>query len=152
MFMRKLIALFAVLPLFIFAEQTLSFVKPDAFSHAQEIVKIFSDNDLNIVKAKQLQLTQEQAAQFYAIHESRPFFNGLVEYVSSGPIYVMVLEGDNAVEKTRLLVGATDPQKAAPGTIRALFGTSVQQNAIHASDSEASASNEIPFFFPEEKQ
>lgn len=130
-------------------EQTLSIVKPDAVgkNHIGEIFARFEKAGLKIVALKMLQLTREEAEGFYAEHKGRPFFEGLVEFMTSGPVCVQVLSGENAITLNRELMGATDPQKAAPGTIRADFATAVSTNAVHGSDSPASAAREIAYFF-----
>ena len=143
----RLLSLLALLPLSLCAEVTFSMVKPDAISHAKEILAIYEKNGLKVVQAKEVHLTKEQAAEFYAVHKERPFYNDLTDYISSGPVYGMELEGDNAVAKVRELMGATNPEKAAPGTIRALYGSSIERNAVHGSDSPESAKTEIQFFF-----
>lgn len=134
-------------------EQTLSIIKPDAVSNQYigEIYTRFANAGLKVVAAKMLHLTREQAEQFYAIHKERPFFNDLIQFMISGPVMVQVLEGENAVIKHRDLMGATDPEKAAPGTLRADFAKSIDENAVHGSDSLENAASEIAFFFkPEE--
>ncbi len=130
-------------------EQTLSIVKPDAVgkNHIGEIFARFEKAGLKIVALKMLQLTREEAEGFYAEHKGRPFFEGLVEFMTSGPVCVQVLSGENAIALNRELMGATDPQKAAPGTIRADFATAVSTNAVHGSDSPTSAAREIAYFF-----
>lgn len=134
-------------------ERTLSIIKPDAVSNQYigEIYSCFANAGLKVVAAKMLHLSREQAEQFYAIHKERPFFNDLVNFMISGPVMVQVLEGENAVMAHRDLMGATDPAKAAPGTIRANFAKSIDENAVHGSDSLENAAIEIAFFFkPEE--
>jgi nucleoside-diphosphate kinase len=134
-------------------ERTLSIVKPDAVARnlIGEIYSRFEKNGLRIVAAKMLRMSAEQAGGFYAEHKERPFFNDLVSYMTSGPVVVQVLEGEDAVAKNRQLMGATDPKKAEPGTIRADFAESVEANAVHGSDSSTSAAREIAYFFkPEE--
>jgi nucleoside-diphosphate kinase len=134
-------------------EQTLSIIKPDAVGKncIGEIIARFEKNGLKIVAAKFLQLSQQRAGQFYAVHQGRPFFNDLVSFMITGPVMVMVLEGDNAITKNREIMGATDPKKAAPGTIRADFAQSIDANAVHGSDAPETARGEIAFFFkPEE--
>lgn len=130
-------------------EQTLSIIKPDAVCQNQmgNIIEYFEKNGLSVIAAKMLHLSETQAQEFYAIHKSRPFFRELVEFMTSGPVLVMVLEGENAITRNREIMGATDPSKAAPGTIRADFATSIEKNAVHGSDSQETAKNEIPFFF-----
>src|SRR3972149_4339534 len=126
-------------------ERTLSIVKPDAVGRnlIGEILRRFETAGLKIVAGKLLGLTPEQAQAFYAVHKERPFFAGLCAYMSSGPIFVSVLEGENAIMKNREIMGATDPAKAAPGTI----GKDVEQNAVHGSDGPDTAASEIAFFF-----
>lgn len=134
-------------------EKTLSIIKPDAVANQYigEIYTRFANAGLTVVAAKMMQLTRTQAEQFYAIHKERPFFNDLVDFMISGPIMVQVLEGENAVLAHRDLMGATDPLKADPGTIRADFAKSIDENAVHGSDSLENAAIEIAFFFkPEE--
>ncbi|MGB7978545.1 MAG: nucleoside-diphosphate kinase [Chlamydiales bacterium] len=133
----------------LFAEQTLSIIKPDAVEKDQlgEIDAYLESSELHVVAAKMVQLTPEEAREFYAVHKDRPFYNDLVQFMTSGPILVQVLEGDDAVARNRRVMGATDPAKAEPGTIRADFGTDVQRNAVHGSDSLENARKEIAFFF-----
>lgn len=130
-------------------QQTLSIIKPDAVKKGVigKIIDRFESAGLRIAAAKKIKLSKCDASQFYAIHKERFFFNDLVDYMTSGPVVVMVLEGENAVAKNRELMGATDPKKAAPGTIRADFAESIDANAVHGSDSEENAKNEIAFFF-----
>lgn len=130
-------------------EQTLSIIKPDAVKKGVvgKIIDRFESNGLRIAAAKKLQLTTKDAQEFYAIHRERPFFKDLVEFMISGPVVVMVLEGTNAVSKNRQLMGATNPKEAAKGTIRADFADSIDANAMHGSDSLENAKNEIAFFF-----
>jgi len=130
-------------------ERTLSIVKPDAVGRnlIGEILRKFEAAGLRIAAAKLIRLTPESAQGFYAVHKARPFFQGLCEYMSSGPIFVSVLEGDNAIAKNREVMGATDPAKAAPGTIRKEFGKDIEQNAVHGSDAAETAAAEIAFFF-----
>lgn len=133
------------------AEQTLSIIKPDAVEQAQEIDAYLENANLRIIASKTVHLTPEQAEEFYAVHKDRPFYNDLVAYMTSGPVIIQVLEGEDAVAANRKIMGATDPAKALPGTIRADFGTDVQHNAVHGSDSLENAKKEIDFFFtPEE--
>lgn len=131
------------------AEQTLSIIKPDAVKKGVigKIVDRFESNGLRIAAMKKLQLTKSDAESFYAIHKERPFFGDLVAFMVSGPVVVMVLEGDNAVAKNRDLMGATNPKEAKPGTIRADFAENIDANAVHGSDSLENARNEIAFFF-----
>lgn len=130
-------------------EQTLSIIKPDAIgkNHIGDIISRFEKAGLKIVAAKMLHLSKDQAQKFYAVHKERPFYNDLVSLMISGPVMVMVLEGDSAIVKNRDIMGATDPKKAAPGTIRASFATSIDENAVHGSDSSENAKTEIAFFF-----
>jgi nucleoside-diphosphate kinase len=131
------------------AEQTLSIIKPDAVAKnvIGKIYSRFEDNGLKIVHAKMAHLTTEQAQGFYAVHKDRPFFNDLVSFMTSGPVMIQVLEGDNAILKNRELMGATNPKEAAPGTIRADFAESIDANAVHGSDSLDNAKIEIQYFF-----
>jgi nucleoside-diphosphate kinase len=133
-------------------QETLLLIKPDAFygHHIGEIIARLEKNRLNIAAIKMTHLSKERAQQFYAEHKERPFFDSLTTYMSSGPIVAIVLQGPNAVKKTRKIIGETDPKKAAAGTIRADFGKSTAQNAVHASDSPEKAKTEILFFFTPE--
>ncbi|MDO3382661.1 nucleoside-diphosphate kinase [Gilvimarinus algae] len=130
-------------------EQTLSIIKPDAVGnhHIGAIIQRFEESGLKIAALKMLQLSREQAEGFYAEHSERPFFTSLVEFMISGPVCVQVLQGESAVARNRELMGATNPEEAAPGTIRADFATAVSANAVHGSDSQASARREIDYFF-----
>jgi nucleoside-diphosphate kinase len=130
-------------------ERTLSIVKPDAVGRnlIGDILRRFEAAELRIAGGKLLRLTPERAQAFYAVHKSRPFFASLCSYMCSGPIFVSVLEGENAIMKNREIMGATDPAKAAPGTIRKDCGQDVEQNAVHGSDGPETAANEISFFF-----
>ena len=130
-------------------ERTLSIIKPDAVAKnvIGGIYQRFEQNGLRIVAAKMVHLTTEQAQQFYAVHKERPFYNDLVKFMTSGPVMVQVLEGENAVAKHREVMGATNPANAAPGTIRADFASSVEENAVHGSDAPDTARQEIEFFF-----
>lgn len=132
-------------------EQTFSIIKPDAVAKnvIGEIVSRFENNGLQVVASKMLQLSKEQAEGFYAVHKERPFYNDLVSFMISGPVVVQVLEGENAISKNRELMGATNPADAAPGTIRADFATTVDENAVHGSDAPETAAEEIKFFFGE---
>ncbi|EGF08662.1 nucleoside diphosphate kinase [Neisseria bacilliformis ATCC BAA-1200] len=134
---------------FMTIQRTLSIVKPDAVGKnlIGRIYSRFEENGLKIVAAKMKHLSREEAEGFYAVHKDRPFFAGLVEFMTSGPVMVQVLEGENAVAKNRELMGATNPQEAAAGTIRADFADSVGQNAVHGSDSAENAALEIAYFF-----
>jgi nucleoside-diphosphate kinase len=130
-------------------ERTLSIIKPDAVAKnvVGEIISRFEKNGLRVVAARMLRLTDATAGGFYAEHKGRPFYPALVEFMTSGPVVVQVLEGENAVARNRELMGATDPTKAAPGTIRADFARSIDANAVHGSDSAQSAAREIAYFF-----
>ncbi|MCG5515390.1 MULTISPECIES: nucleoside-diphosphate kinase [unclassified Ectothiorhodospira] len=134
-------------------EQTLSIIKPDAVAKnvIGEIYSRFEKAGLTIVAARMMQLTREQAEGFYAVHKERPFFNDLVSFMISGPVMVQALEGEDAIAKNRELMGATNPKEAAPGTIRADFAVSIDENAVHGSDGADTAKQEIAYFFkPEE--
>lgn len=134
-------------------EKTLSIIKPDAVAKGVigQINSRFEKAGLRIVAAKMVHLTQQQAEGFYAVHKDRPFFKGLVSFMSSGPVMIQVLEGDNAVARNREIMGATNPKEAAQGTIRADFADSIDHNAVHGSDAAETARQEIAFFFkPEE--
>jgi nucleoside-diphosphate kinase len=130
-------------------EQTLSIIKPDAVAKnvIGKIYSRFEENGLKIVQAKMAHLSKEDAEGFYAVHKERPFFNNLVTFMTSGPVMIQVLEGENAVLKNRELMGATNPQEAALGTIRADFAESIDANAVHGSDSLENAKIEIDYFF-----
>jgi len=130
-------------------ERTLAIIKPDAVRQkvSGEIIKRLEASGFRILGIKVVNLTAERAGAFYAVHKERPFYQSLIRFMSSGPIMPIALEGENAIEKLRKLMGATDPAKADPGTIRKDLATNVEQNAIHGSDSPASAAVEIPFFF-----
>ena len=130
-------------------EQTLSIIKPDAVERnlENEIKDFFVKNNLRILKSKKIQLTNEEASEFYKVHKTKPFYNDLCNYLSSGPIVVMVLEGENAVLKNRKLMGSTDPNKADEGTLRKLYGISIDKNSVHGSDSIENGIQEINFFF-----
>jgi len=130
-------------------EQTLSIIKPDAVSKnvIGRIITRFEENGLHLVAAKLIHLSDELASGFYAEHDGKPFFNDLKNFMTSGPVFVQVLEGDNAVQKNRELMGATNPQEAEEGTIRADFAKSIDANAVHGSDSADSAKREIEYFF-----
>ena len=130
-------------------EQTLSIIKPDAVERnlIEEIKDILKKNNLKIKEDKKIHLTKDEAAEFYKVHQSKPFFDDLCAYLSSGPIVAMILEGENAVLFNRELMGATDPKKAADKTIRKLYGISIDKNSVHGSDSLENAKKEIEFFF-----
>ena len=134
-------------------EQTLSIIKPDAVSKniIGKIISRFEEQGLCLVAGKLIQLDDEMASGFYAEHEGRPFFNDLKKFMTSGPVFVQVLEGEGAILKNRELMGNTNPQEAAPGTIRADFANSIDANAVHGSDSETSAVREINYFFKNEE-
>tara|TARA_Y100000590_G_scaffold258126_1_gene289812 strand:+ start:2076 stop:2495 length:420 start_codon:yes stop_codon:yes gene_type:complete len=130
-------------------ERTLSIIKPDATSRniIGQIITRFEDNGLKIIAAKLIYLNKDQAESFYAEHKDKAFFKNLVQYMTSAPVLIQVLEGKNAIEKNRALMGSTNPSDAAPGTIRADFAQSIDANAVHGSDSTKSADREIKFFF-----
>ena len=130
-------------------EQTLSIIKPDAVERNLEnrIKSFFKEKNLKILKNKKVHITQEEAAEFYKEHQTKPFYKNLCNYLSSGPIVVMVLEGEGAVFKNRQIMGATDPLKAEEGTLRKMYGLSIDKNSVHGSDSAESAKTEIDFFF-----
>mgnify|MGYP001375167701 CR=1 FL=1 len=130
-------------------EQTLSIIKPDAVERnlAEEIKNFFKKNNLNIKDSKKIHITKEEASEFYKVHQSKPFYNDLCAYLSSGPIVVMVLEKENAVLGNRDLMGSTNPMDAAEGTIRKKYGISIDKNSVHGSDSVKNAKIEIDFFF-----
>jgi nucleoside-diphosphate kinase len=132
-------------------ERTLVIIKPDAVAagNAEDIIKQIENNGFKIAAQQQLTIGKATAEQFYAVHKERPFFNDLITYITSGPATVLVLERENAVQVWRNLMGATDPQKADPGTTRQLYGTDIQQNAVHGSDSIQNAQKEIKIFFPD---
>ena len=130
-------------------EQTLSIIKPDAVDRNidNEIKAFFEKNNLKILKSKKIKISKEEASEFYKVHQTKPFYNDLCNYLSSGPIVVMVLEGENAVSKNRQLMGATDPSKAAEGTLRKMYGLSIEKNSVHGSDSVENGKIEMNFFF-----
>ena len=130
-------------------EQTLSIIKPDAVERnlQDEIKKNFIDKGFNIQNEKKIQISKEEAEEFYKVHQSKPFYSELCNYLSSGPIVVMILEKDNAVRENRELMGATDPAKAEEGTLRKKYGLSIDKNSVHGSDSIENAKVEIDFFF-----
>ena len=130
-------------------EQTLSIIKPDAVERnlTDKIKLIFTKNNLHITDNKKIHISKEEAAEFYKVHQSKPFYNDLCEYLSSGPIVVMILEGKDAVIKNRKIMGATDPKNAEENTIRKLYGISIDKNSVHGSDSVDNAKKEIEFFF-----
>lgn len=148
MFNKMLTCLLLLCPM-LGAEQTLALIKPDAVKsgHMGEIVSRYEKSGLRIAALKMTRLSKEQASAFYAAHKERSFYPELVTFMSSGAIVALVLEGDNAIQKNRQLMGDTDPKKAAPGTLRADFGQSKGQNAVHGSDSLEAAKTEIAFFF-----
>jgi len=130
-------------------EQTLSIIKPDAVERnlSEEIKQEFKKNDFKILKEKKIKLEKNEAEKFYKVHQSKPFYNDLCAYLSSGPIVVMILEKENAILENRKLMGATDPIKAEDGTIRKKYGISIDKNSVHGSDSQENAKIEIDFFF-----
>ena len=130
-------------------EQTLSIIKPDAVERSleNEIKNIFTSNGFKIIKEKKIQLTNSEAEEFYKVHQTKPFYKDLCEYLSSAPIVVMVLQKENAISENRSLMGATDPKKAEDKTIRKLYGISIDKNSVHGSDSVENAKKEIDFFF-----
>jgi len=130
-------------------EQTLSIIKPDAVERnlIENIKSIFTKNNLTIKEDKKIHITKEEAAEFYKVHQTKPFYDDLCSYLSSGPIVVMILEGENAVVHNRKLMGATDPKNAEENTIRKLYGISIDKNSVHGSDSVDNAKKEIKFFF-----
>ena len=130
-------------------EQTLSIIKPDAVERnlAEKIKGKFLENELIIKNQKKIQITREEAAEFYKVHQTKPFYDRLCNYLSSGPIVVMILEGENAITVNRRIMGATDPKQADDGTIRKEFGISIDKNSVHGSDSQDNAKKEIDFFF-----
>jgi len=130
-------------------EQTLSIIKPDAVERnlVDDIKNIFTKNNLKILNSKKMHISKDEAAEFYKVHQSKPFYDDLCAYLSSGPIIAIVLEGDNAVALNRKLMGATNPQDAEPDTIRKLYGISIDKNSVHGSDSVENAKIEINFFF-----
>ena len=130
-------------------EQTLSIIKPDAIERNLDIKikNFFEKNNLKIARSKKVKISKEEAAEFYKVHQTKPFYNNLCDYLSSGPIVVMILEGENAVSKNRQLMGATDPTKAEEGTLRKMYGLSIDKNSVHGSDSVANGKIEIDFFF-----
>ena len=130
-------------------QRTLSIIKPDAVAKnvIGEIISIFEKNNLKIIAAKLITLSTSDAGGFYAEHKGKPFYDDLIEFMTSGPVFIQVLEGEDAISKNRELMGNTDPSKADPGTIRADFAQTIDANAVHGSDSEISAEREIAFFF-----
>jgi nucleoside-diphosphate kinase len=130
-------------------EQTLSIIKPDAVERnlSEDIKAIFIKNNLKIVNSKKIHISKEEASEFYKVHQSKPFYDDLCAYLSSGPIIVIILEGENAVTENRKLMGATNPKDAEENTIRKLFGISIDKNSVHGSDSIDNAKKEISFFF-----
>tara|TARA_B100000941_G_C28065379_1_gene331268 strand:+ start:120 stop:521 length:402 start_codon:yes stop_codon:yes gene_type:complete len=130
-------------------EETLSIIKPDAVERnlENEIKNIFVKNNFEIIKEKKVQLDKKDAEQFYKVHETKPFYNDLCNYLSSGPVLVMVLKKENAIAENRKIMGATNPVEAEEGTIRRMFGISIDKNSVHGSDSKENAEKEINFFF-----
>ena len=133
----------------IMIERTLSIIKPDAVERNldNKIKSFFEKNNLKILKSKKVKISKEEASEFYKVHQTKPFYNELCNYLSSGPIVVMILEGENAISKNRQLMGATDPLKAEEGTLRKMYGISIDKNSVHGSDSVKNAKIEIDFFF-----
>jgi len=133
----------------IMIEKTLSIIKPDAVERNLEnkIKEYFEKNNLKVLKSKKIKITKEEAYEFYKVHQTKPFYSELCDYLSSGPIIVMILEGENAISQNRELMGATDPKNAEDGTIRKMFGISIDKNSVHGSDSAENAKIEINFFF-----
>ena len=130
-------------------EKTLSIIKPDAVERNldNKIKSFFEKNYLKILKSKKVKISKEEASEFYKVHQTKPFYNELCNYLSSGPIVVMILEGENAISKNRQLMGATDPLKAEEGTLRKMYGISIDKNSVHGSDSLTNGKKEIDFFF-----
>ena len=130
-------------------EQTLSIIKPDAIERNLEnnIKNFFEKNNFKILKTKKVKISKEEASEFYKVHQTKPFYGDLCNYLSSGPIVAMILEGENAISKNRQLMGSTDPKKAEEGTLRKMYGLSIDKNSIHGSDSIENAKIEIDFFF-----
>ena len=130
-------------------ERTLSIIKPDAVERNldNKIKSFFEKKKLKIIKSKKVKITKEEAEEFYKIHQTKPFYNELCNYLSSGPIVVMILEGESAISENRKIMGATDPKKAEVGTIRKTYGISIDKNSVHGSDSLKNAETEIKFFF-----
>ena len=130
-------------------EHTLSIIKPDAVERNldNKIKSFFEKNNLKILKSKKVKISKEEASEFYKVHQTKPFYNKLCNYLSSGAIVVMILEGEDAVSKNRQLMGATDPKKAEEGTLRKMYGISIDRNSVHGSDSLANGKIEIDFFF-----
>ena len=134
-------------------EQTLSIIKPDAVERNldEKIKDFFKLNNLKILKSKKVKITKEEASEFYKVHQTKPFYNQLCSYLSSGPIVVMILEGENAIARNRELMGATDPLKAKDATLRKMYGISIDKNSVHGSDSSDNAKIEIDFFLKTKK-
>jgi len=132
-------------------QQTLSIIKPDAVERNLEdkIISFFKTNNLNILKSKKVKISKEEAEEFYKVHQTKPFYKDLCNYLSSGPIVVLILEGEGAIAKNRELMGATDPLNAKEGTLRKMYGISIDKNSVHGSDSPENAKIEINFFFKE---
>ena len=130
-------------------EQTLSIIKPDAVERnlTDQIKSIFEKNNLKVNESKKIHISKDEAAEFYKVHQSKPFYSDLCEYLSSGPIVVMILEGENAILANRKIMGATNPKDADPETIRKIYGISIDKNSVHGSDSQENAKKEIEFFF-----
>ncbi|MCE5318604.1 MAG: nucleoside-diphosphate kinase [Parachlamydia sp.] len=151
--MKTILLCLLLCPFFLGAEQTLTLIKPDAVAakHIGDILARYEKSGLTIAALKMTWLSKEQAGAFYAVHSDRSFYAELIEFMNSGPIVALVLDGPNAVQKNRELIGDTEPKKSSPGTLRADFGTSKGHNAVHGSDSPEASKTEIAFFFkPEE--
>ncbi len=131
------------------SQRTLSIIKPDATERNLEgtILEMIQENNLRVIALKKIRMTKEEAQGFYAVHQDKPFFDSLTDYMSSGPIVVSILEGEDAIEKYRRIMGATDPGKAEEGTVRNLYGQDIEKNSVHGSDSPQTAAQEIPYFF-----
>ena len=130
-------------------EQTLSIIKPDGVERNLEnkIKNFYEKNQLKILKSKKVKISKDEASEFYKVHQTKPFYEDLCNYLSSGPIVAMILEGENAISKNRQIIGATDPSEAKEGTLRKMYGLSIDKNSVHGSDSAANAKSEIDFFF-----
>lgn len=131
------------------SQRTLSIIKPDATERNLEgtILEMIQENNLRVIALKKIRMTKEEAQGFYAVHQDKPFFDSLTDYMSSGPIVVSILEGEDAIEKYRRIMGATDPGKAEEGTVRNLYGQDIEKNSVHGSDSPQTAAQEISYFF-----
>lgn len=134
-------------------ERTFSIIKPDAVARniTGKVITCFEEGGLKVIAQRRIRMSRAQAEAFYGVHRERPFFNDLVKFMTSGPVVVQVLEGENAVARNREIMGATDPRKAAPGTVRALYGESIERNSVHGSDAPETARVEIEFFFKKDE-